>query len=149
MAYISIGERFNNRDKRFAESVVMTCPALYEEGSPRTGSEDKYIGSGDAFTAQIVEPATIIKAAYLIIDEAFPAGTTITVEIAGTNYFVDAAGDAIGITVSTTENVLLNNKQTITATFVNGTAGTPITEGVARVVLDTVSTRLKNGNYAG
>ena len=149
MAYISIADRFNNRDKRYAESVVMTCPAVYDEGSPRTGSGDKTITSGDAYTAAIVEPNTVIKNAYVIIDEPFPAGTTLSVDIAGTAYFTDVPADATGMTVSTVENVFLRNGQTITTMLVNGTAGTPITEGVARVVLDTVSTNLKNGNYAG
>ena len=147
--FISIGERFNNRDKRFAESVVMTVPALYEEGSPRTGTGDKYITSGDSMTAQIIEAGTIIKKLYLVIDEAFDAGATISVEIAGTTYINAAPADAAGLTVSTTEDVLLNNKQTVTVLVVNGPEGTQITSGVARVVIDSVSTLLKNGNYAG
>ena len=147
--FISIADRFNNRDKRYAESVVMTCPAVYDEGSPRTGSGDKTITSGDAYTAAIVEPNTIVKGAYLIIDEAFPTGATISVDIAGTSYFTDVAADSVGMTVSTLENQFLRNGQTISVMVVNGAAGTPIAEGVARVVLDTVSTNLKNGNYAG
>ena len=148
-AFISIGERFNNRDKRFAESVVMTVPALYEEGSPRTGLGDKYITSGDSMTAQIIEPGTILKKLYLIVDEAFPVGTELSVDIAGTTYLSAVDGAATGLTVSTTEDVLLNNKQTISVLVVNGPEGTEITTGVARVVVDSVSTNLKNGNYAG
>jgi len=147
--FISIADRFNNRDKRYAESVVMTCPAVYEDGSPRTGSGDKEIASGDAYTAAIIEPGTIVKKAYLIIDEAFPTGAKISVDIAGTAFFTDVAGDATGVTVSTVEDKFFQAGQTITVGIVAGTAGTPVKNGVARVVLDTVSTNLKNGNYAG
>jgi len=146
--FISIQNRFNNQDKRYAEAIVMTCPAMYEEGGQRAGTPPKYVTSGDSYTAQIVEPGTIVKKAYLVIDEAFPTGATISVDVAGNTFFSDAPADAKGITVSTLEDVHLANKQTISVMIVNGTEGTVIQEGVARVVFDTVSINLKNGNYS-
>ena len=148
MAYVNITNRFTNQQKRYAESVVMTCPAVINEGGGRANIEPTYIGSGDAWTANIVEADTIGKKVYLIIDEAFPTGTTISVDIAGTAFFTDAAADAVGTTVSTVEDTLWKNGQTITTMAVNGAAGSPITEGVARVVIDSVSLSLNNGNYA-
>jgi hypothetical protein len=139
---------FNNQDKRFAEAVVMTCPAMISEGSHRTGQGPVYIQSGDAWTAAIVESDTIMKKVYLVVDEAFPSGTTLSVDIAGTAYLTDVPGDATGLTVSTTEDAFLKAGQTITVGVVNGAAGTNVTEGVCRVVIDSVSPSLKNGNYA-
>jgi hypothetical protein len=146
--YRNVTNLFNNQSKRYAESVVMTCPAMISEGSHRAGTPPTYIQSGDAWTAATVEPDTIIKNAYLIIDEAFPAGATIDVDIAGTAYFTNVAADATGLTVSSVENVHLKNGQTITVSIASGAAGTDVITGVARVVLDTVSPSLKNGNYA-
>ena len=148
MAYINVTPQFGNQDKRSAEAVVMTCPAMIKEGSARTGQGPEYITSGDAWTAATVEADTIVKKAYLIIDEAFPANTKLSVDIAGTPYFVDVDGAVEGIVVSTEEDGYFKLGQTITVGVVNGTAGTSIESGVCRVVLDEVSVSLRNGNYA-
>jgi hypothetical protein len=148
MAFIGVTNRFLNENKRYAEAVVMTCPAIIDEGSQRANIGPTYITSGDAWTAQTIEPDTIIQKVYLIIDEAFPSGTTVSVDIAGTAYLTDIAADATGMTVSTTEDVYIKNGQTITVGVVNGPAGTEIQTGVARVVVDTVHPNLKNGQYA-
>ena len=146
--FINITPRFNNQDKRYAEAVVMTCPAQLQEPSPRTGQGATYVTSGDSLTAAVIEPDTVIKKAYIVVDEAFPSGTKLSVDIAGTAYFTDVAGDALGATVSTVEDVYLKNGQTISVLIVNGPAGSEITEGVARVILDVVTPTLKNGNYS-
>jgi len=148
MGYVNVTNRFNNQDKRYSESVVMTCPAQLDEGGQRVSTPPTYIKSGDAWTSATVSPGTIIKRVYLIIDEAFPAGTTLSVDIAGTAYFTDVDGAATGITVSTTEDVYLKLGQTITTGVINGTTGSEIASGVCRVVLDVVSPNLKNGQYA-
>ena len=146
MGTVNITNRYNNQDKRFAEAVVMTLPAQLEDGGARLTTPPVYIQYGDAQTAALVEPDTIIKGAYLVIDEAFPAGTTVDVDIAGTAYFTGVDVTATGLTVSTETNNFLKNGQTITVTFSGGSGD--VTTGVARVVLDTVSPSLKNGNYA-
>jgi hypothetical protein len=147
-AYINVTNKFLNQDKRYSEGVVMTCPAIIDEGSARAGQGPTYITSGDAWTGAVVEPDTIVKKAYLIVDEAFPAGATLSVDIAGTAYFVDVPADATGITVSTIEDGYFANGQTITVGIVAGSAGSDVVSGVARVVLDTVHPSLKNGQYA-
>jgi hypothetical protein len=146
--YRNVTNLFNNQDKRFAEAVVMTCPAMISEGSHRTGQGPVYIQSGDAWTAAIIEGDSILKRAYLVIDEAFPAGATLDVDIAGTAYFTNVAADSEGLTVSVVEDNLLKNGQTITVSIASGAAGTDVTEGVCRIVIDSVSPSLKNGNYA-
>jgi hypothetical protein len=147
--YIGITARFGNQDKREAAGVVVTCPAMVEEAGHRTGTPPKYITSGDAWTAQVVGPDTIGKKAYIVIDEPFPAGTTLSVDIAGTALFTDAAADAKGITVSAVEDLYFEALQTVTIGVVNGTAGTQITEGVARIVLDVANPGVRTGSYAG
>jgi len=146
MATINLTASNTNQQKRFAEAVVMTIAAQLDEGGQRLATPPTYIQGGDAVTASIVEADTVIKRAYLIVDEAFPAGTEINVDIAGTQYFVTADGTATGLLVSTSEDNLLKNGQTITVSFTGVTGD--ITTGVCRVVLDTVSLSLRNGNYA-
>jgi len=68
MATTNLTNRYNNQDKRFAESVVMTLPAQLEEGGARLATPPVYAQYGDAFTAAIIEPDTIIKTAYFIIE---------------------------------------------------------------------------------
>jgi hypothetical protein len=146
MATVNLTNRYNNQDKRFAESVVMAIPAQLEEGGARLSTPPVHAQYGDALTAAIIEPDTIIKTAYLIIDEAFPAGTTVDVDIAGTAYFTAVDVTSEVMVVSSVQNGHFKNGQTITVVFSGGTGN--ITTGVARVVLDTVSPLLKNGNYA-
>ena len=147
-SYINVTNRFLNQDKRYSEAIVMTCPAIIDEGSQRANIGPTYIKSGDAWTAQTIERDTIIQKVYIIIDEAFPSGATISVDIAGTAYLTDVAADATGLTVSTTEDVLIKNPQTITVGITSGSTGTEVQTGVARVVVDTVHPSLKNGQYA-
>ncbi len=143
---LNITNRYNNQDKRYAESVAVTLPALLEDGGVRLSTPPVYMQGGDAYTAAVVEPDTIVKKAYLIIDEAFPAGTLLAVDIAGTTFFTGVDATATGLTVSTTEDEYFANGQTITVAPTGVTGD--ITTGVARVVLDTNSPSLKNGNYA-
>jgi ABC-type Fe3+/spermidine/putrescine transport system ATPase subunit len=147
--FVGITARFGNQDKREACALAMTCPAMIEEAGHRTGTPPKYITSGDAWTAQIVGPDTIVKKAYIVVDEAFPAGTTVSVDIAGTTLFTDVAVDTKGLTVSGTEDLYFENLQTISVNIVNGAAGTAITEGVLRVVLDADNPGVRTGSYAG
>ena len=146
--FINVTNRFTNQDKRESEAVVVTCPAMIEEGGQRTGTPPTYVGSGDALTAAVIEPDTVVQNVYLIVDEPFPAGTTASVDIAGTTFFADVAVDAKGLTVSTQTDKFFENGQTVTVGFVNGAVDTPIEEGVLRVVIDTLHPSLKNGNYA-
>jgi len=148
MAYVNVTPQFGNQDKRLAEAVVMTCPAMIKEGSARTGQGPEYIASGDAWTASTVEADTIVKKAYLIIDEAFPTDTKLSVDIAGIAYFTDIDGAAEGVVISTEEDTYLKLGQTITVGIVKGPAGTQVESGVCRVVLDKVSVSLRNGYYA-
>jgi hypothetical protein len=143
---INITNRYNNQDKRYAEAVVMTVPTLLEEGGVRLSTPPVYLQYGDAVTSATVEADTIIKGAYLVIDEALPAGSLVNVDIAGTSYFVGVDGTVEGLTVSAESDNLLKNGQTITVSVTGGSGD--ITSGLFRVVLDVVTPSLKNGNYS-
>ncbi len=146
MATVNITARYVNQQKRYAESVVVTVPAMLEAGGGRTNSEPTYIQGGDAITAAVIEPNTLIKKLYVQIDEAFPAGALINVNIAGVDYIVGADGATTGLVVSTEEDNFLKNGQTVT-TSITGVSG-DVTTGLLRIMIDTLSPNLKNGNYA-
>jgi hypothetical protein len=147
-SYVNVTNRFLNQDKRYTEAVVTTCPAMLDEGGQRTGTPPTYIKSGDAWTAATVEADTIVTKAYLIIDEAFPSGATLSVDIAGDAYFSAVAADSTGIQVSTMVDQYYKSGQTVTVGITSGTAGSNVTEGLARVVFETIHPNLKNGQYA-
>ncbi len=146
MATTDITSRFTNQQKRTAEALTIAFPSMLSEGGGRNGAAPVYLVGGDAYTAQVIEPDTIVKKVYVQIDEAFPAGALLNVNIAGTDFIVAADGTATGMVVSTEEDHFFANGQTVTIS-VAGVTGN-ITTGLARVFLDTVSTELKNGNYA-
>jgi len=143
---VNLTNRFLNENKRYTEGVVVTIPAVLNEGGGRTSSTPTYIQGSDSLTAQVVEADTIIQRAYLIVDEAFPAGALGAVDIAGSTYFTSIDLTATGITVSAIEDAHLANKQTVT-TVVSGITGDVVT-GKLRVVLDTMHPSLNNGQYA-
>jgi len=140
-----ITPKFLNQNKRYSEAVVVTVPAVLSQGGGRSQAQPIFIQGGEALTAQVIEANTLIKAVYLNVTEAFPAGATINVDIAGTQYFVATAGDVVGFTVSTEENNLLRNKQTVTIT-VTGVTG-DVTTGRAEVIFDVIHSDLTNGQF--
>ena len=146
MATIDITSRFLNQNKVEAEGLVVTVPAILQTGGGRSNAQPTYIQGGDALTASIISEDTLIKGAYLQIDEAFPTGAEINVDIAGTQYFVATAGDATGFSVSTETNNFLANPQTVTIS-ITGVTG-DVTTGKARVMLDVFHPNIKNGQFA-
>jgi len=143
---MDITARFINQDKREQEAVVVTVPAVLKEGGGRTSKLPTYLQGGEVLTAQVIEEDTIITKAFLVVDEAFPAGAVINVDIAGTQYFVASDIASTGLTVSTVEDSYLANKQTVTIT-VTGVSG-DITTGKARILLETLHGSIRNGRYA-
>ncbi len=146
MATVNVTNLFLNENKRYREDVVVTIPSVLKAGGGRSQADPQYIQGGDSLTAQVVEADTIIQKAYLLVDEAFPAGALIAVDIAGTTVFTGVDGTATGLVVSTTEDLYLAQKQTVTV-VVTGITG-DVTTGKARVVLATEHPSLNNGQYA-
>ena len=148
MAFVSVADRWLNRQKRSTEAVVMTLDHILDEGKG-SREDPEYIISWDGYTADIVEDDTIITKAYIIVDEEFAAGTVATVDIGGVAFFSDAALPAGGIVVSATEDVYFKRGQTITVSVNAGGAPQPVTQGKLRVVLETIKPGLNDGAYAG
>lgn len=147
MATLNITNLFTNRDKRYAEAVVVTLPAQLEEGGARISTPPVYAQNDDTYTASVVEANSIVKTIYIIIDEAFPAGTELAVTVAGEAALAAIDGTVLGLTASATITDLLVEAGGDVEITPSGGSG-DITTGVARVVLDVVSTELKNGNYS-
>ena len=147
MAFVSIADRWTNRQKRTSETIVVTLDHLLDEGK---GSREAptYIMEWDGYTADVVEPGTIITGAYIIVDEEFDSGMLASVDIGGTAFFSDAALPASGMVVSTQGPTYFANKQTVTISVNNGGAPAPITKGKLRVVLETLKPGLSGGAYA-
>ena len=146
MATVDITTKFTNQDKREAEGIVITVPSVLKQGGGRSQAQPIFIQGGDALTASVIGKDTLIKGAYLRIDEAFPTGAKINVDIAGTQYFVAVAGDSVGFTVSAEADNFLANPQTVTIS-VTGVTG-DVTTGKARVMLDVFHPNIANGNFA-
>jgi len=146
MATINVTNLFANENKRYSEAVVVTLPSVLKAGGGRSQAQPVYIQGGDSLTAAVIEEDTLIKKAYINIVEAFPAGALIAVDIAGTTMFTSVDGTANGIVVSTTEDLHLSKKQTVT-TVVTGITG-DVTTGKLSIILDTIHASLKNGQYA-
>jgi hypothetical protein len=147
MATVDITSRFLNQNKVEAEGLVVTIPAILKAGGGRSNAQPTYIQGGDALTANVISEDTLIKGAYVSIDEAFPAGAELNVDIAGTQYFVAvdaAAGGAFY--VSTETDNFLKNPQTVTVS-ITGVTG-DVTTGKARVMFDVFHPNIKNGQFA-
>ena len=147
MATIDITSRFTNQDKREAELVVVTLPAILKAGGGRSQAQPVFIQGGDAHTASVVEDDSILTKMYVIIDEAFPTGAEIAIDIAGTNYAPTAIpADVVGMTVSSVEDKLYSNAQSVTL-VINGVTG-DVTTGKARIVMAMEHPSIANGRYA-
>ena len=148
MAYVGIADKWQNRDKREAELVVVTLDSLFKEGKGNREA-DEYITSWDGYSADVIEPDTIIQRAYCIIDEQFPSGAELGVDIGGTAFFAHAPGlDGSNMLISAVEDVLFKNAQTVTITVELPGAPQPVTQGKLRIVLEVLHPSIGNGNYA-
>lgn len=147
MANINITGQFLNKDKREHEALVVTVPAVIEPASGRTNAAPKYIQANDTLTASVVTANSILGKSYLVIEEAFPAGTTITVTGYGATLFTAVVGTATGITTSTAVDKLATAGGDVVVSILNATPGDILT-GKVRVVLDTIPYNVKNGRYS-
>lgn len=142
----SITTQFLNQDKREAEAVTVTIPSMLVEGGGRAGTEPVYVQGDEALNAAVIEADTIMTKAYVIVDEAFPAGALLAVDIAGNNVFGNVDLTAGGLVVSTLEDLYFANTQTVSS-VISGVVG-DVTTGKLRIVLNTVHPSIANGRYA-
>ena len=145
MANLNIKNLFLNENKRYREDVVVTLPAILNEGGGRTNATPTYVQGGDTHTAGVIEADTIVQKAYVIVDEAFVATTTATITIGGTTFFAAVDAATTGLLVSATVDALFTAKGDVVITM-SGTGD--LTVGKLRVVIATEHPSLKNGQYA-
>jgi len=147
MADVNITSKWLNQDKRESEAITVTLPSVAQMGGGRTNRLDVYNQFGDVHAAYVVPAGSIVQKAYLIIEEAFPAGALIEATIAGaTVLFTAIDATVVGLTVGTTEDLLYLNDTNIAITVSGGTGD--ITTGVAKVVVETIPFNEKNGRYS-
>ena len=141
----NITSKYLNQDKREAEALTVTLPSVANVGGGRTQAAVTYNQFGEEYISYTVPGPAVLKKFYLVVEEAFPAGSTVEVLMGGTTIFTSAAVTSTGITVSTSEDQLTTNNNNISIT-VNGGTG-DITTGLLRIVVDTVPYLEKNGRY--
>ena len=142
----NITNMFMNENKRYAEAVVVTVPAVLKAGGGRSQAEPVYVQGGDVLVASVIEADTLAKKVYLNITEAFPAGATVTVTVGGVSMFAAVPGTATGVTVSATEDEHFWVKGDVEVT-IGGITGDVLT-GKLNVIVDALHASLKNGQYA-
>ena len=142
----NITSRHLNQDKRTAEAIVVTVPAVMQESAGRTLQPPKYYQYGDALVANVLNAGVIVQKTYLIVEEPFPTGATATVNANGITLFTDSTIDAKAVVVSTHEDIFVEAGATIEITINGGTGD--ITTGKLKVVSEILSTNLTNGNFA-
>lgn len=148
MATVNITNQYLNKDKREHESVSVTLPAMLQTNGGRTNPNPVYVQYADAHVAGVVPAQVITGKAYLVIEEVFPAGTTITVAGPGGTLFSAVAGTALGVTVSSVVDQLALTAGNITITVGHVSATGNVTTGKCKVVLDYIPYNVKNGRYA-
>jgi len=148
MATVNITSQYLNKDKREHEAVVVTLPAMLLTNGGRTNPNPTYVQYADANVASVVPASIITGKAYLIVEEAFPTGTTATIAGPGGTLFNAVSVAATGITVSTVVDQLALTAGNLTITLGHLTSTGDITTGKLKVVLDYVPYTVKNGRYA-
>jgi hypothetical protein len=145
MANVNVTNKFLNENKRYREDVVVTLPAVLNEGGGRANALPTYVQGGDTHTASVVEADTIVQKAYVIVDEAFAALTTATITIGGVAFFTTVDVATVGLLVSATVDELITAKGDVVITL-SGTGDHTV--GKIRVVIAAEHPSLKNGQYA-
>lgn len=145
--HTNITSRFTNADKREAELLAVTIPAILQQGGGRSQAQPVFLQGSEALTASVIEADTILTKMYVIVDEVFPAGAVLNIDIAGINFTATPVPlTAGGMTVSVVEDSYFASSQSVTAT-VTGVTG-DITTGKARIVMATEHPSITNGRYA-
>ncbi|MCI4437401.1 MAG: hypothetical protein JHC33_11400 [Ignisphaera sp.] len=148
MATVNFTGQFLNKDKREHEAVVVTLPALLAPNGGRTNPNPTYVQVADVMRASVLPKECIIGKCYLIVEEAFPAGMTVTVTVGGTAMHSDVSVAATGITVSSAVDKLIIAGGDVDISIGHATVTGNVTTGKLRVVVDTIPYTVKNGRYA-
>ena len=143
---VSITGRFLNQDKREFEALAVTLPSVLNPGGGRLQAAPEYVQYGESYVASVTPAKAIGGKTYLLVEEAFPTGTTATVTVDGNDVFTDVAVDAKGLTTSTVEDFLMETGGDVVITLGGGTGD--VVTGQLKVVTNYVPYTVKNGRYS-
>ena len=143
---VSITGKFLNQDKREYEALTVTLPSVLNPGGGRLNTAPEYVQYGEAYVASVTPAKAIGGKTYLLVEEAFPTGTTATITVDGNAVFTDVAVDATGLTVSTTEDFFMELGGDVSITLGGGTGN--VVSGELKVVTNYVPFTVKNGRYS-
>ena len=132
--FIDITNRFLNNSKRETGLLVVTCPAIIQEGSHRTNVGPTYIQYGDAWTAQVIATDSITTRIFLQVVKPFPDGTKVSVDIAGVPIYTDVKVDYPRTAQSVAGNHQWLTAQTATISISGGTGD--VTRGELRLIME-------------
>lgn len=148
MAAVNISGQFLNKDKREHEAVVVTLPAKLSTNGGRTNPNPVYVQYADTNVASVLPAEIITGKSYLVVEEAFPAGTTATVTVGGSAAFTAVSVATTGITVSALLDQLELTATDVVITIGHVSSTGNVTTGKLRVVTDYIPYTVKNGRYA-
>ncbi len=145
MATTNISTLFENNLRKVSEVGVAQLHAQLSTEGDRLGQSAEYVVGGDEYIVYTIPADSIVPKFYMIVDEAFAAGTTVTVStiVDGTE-IIAAATDVA--TVGATVSALVD-------TYFDATDGIKIvlnqasTVGTLRVVAEFISGSTNTGIY--
>lgn len=146
MADVNITSKYLNQDKREAEAITVTLPAVSNVGGGRSQRSPVYNQFGDVHTAYVVPAGSIIQKNYLIVEEAFPAGALGKVSVNGVVVHTAINLAVVGMTTSITEDLYVPVDATVAVTVSGGTGD--ILTGLLKSVTETIPFNEKNGRYS-
>jgi len=138
--------KYLNQDKRESEAITVTLPAVSNIGGGRAQRSPVYNQFAEEYVAYVVPAGSIVQKAYVIIEEAMPAGALLEVTVGGTVVATGVLADAVAMTVAGTEDLWFPNDTNIKMVVTGGTGD--ILTGIAKVVVETIPYNEKNGRYS-
>lgn len=145
MAQLNISALFENNLRKISEVGVATLQAEVSNDGDRLGQGIVYAKGGDEHLVYTIPADSIAPKFYLIVDEAFDAGTTVTVTTIVDGLTVIAALTdvaTVGPVVSALEDVYFD-----AADGFNIVLSQDVTQGKLRVVAEYISASTNNGIY--
>ncbi len=145
MATQNISSLFENNLRRVSEVGVGTLPAQLANDGDRLGQSAVYAKGGDLHNIYTIPADSFATKFFLIVDEAFDAGTTATVNtIAGTPVLIASALDLAveGPTVSSTVDQYFDVADGFSIVL-----NQDVTKGKMRVIAEFISGSTNNGIF--
>jgi len=145
MATVNISALFENNLRRVSEVGVSTLFAELASDGDRLGSAPIYAKGGDNHLSYNIPADSFVPKFYIIVDEAFDAGTTLDVTTIGGLVIADD----LDITVAGASVGTLNDTYFPSAEGVSLVLNQDVTKGKLRVICEYISGSTNNGVFVG